>query len=346
MVRRTASRRLHVARALLSAGTLLFAPAGARAQSSPDAVRAQQLFDEARQLMTEKRYSEACPKFAESQVLDPGGGTILNLGICRKLEGRTATAFRLLSEALAQARAAGRSDRVATAERHLAELTPKLSRLTVVPPPNAPPDLVLSLDGAPLDAERWRQAFPLDPGEHELTATRPGYVPWSQRFAIAPEADSRTIEAPVLSPEAPPTPPPVPPAVVAPPPPAPVQPVPVPPSAERGSSRTVGYVLAGVGGAALVTGAYFGARALSLKASSDRFYVDGHCTQQSCVDDWDDARTAALVSNIAIGVGLATLGVGVYFLVRPEHDEKSAQHVTLTLGPLRSGAALRAGAEF
>ncbi|HEY3498855.1 MAG TPA: hypothetical protein VGK73_29390 [Polyangiaceae bacterium] len=343
-----ASSRSRTLRASLVAVALVFAAGHAHAQTAPDAQRAQLLFDEARDLMSQKRYPEACAKFAESQALDPGGGTILNLGICRKHEGRTATAFQVLTEALAQARASGRSDRITTAERHLGELAPKLSRLTVAAPPGGPPpDLVVTLDGVPLANESLGQPFPVDPGEHELAATRPGHLSWSARFTLGSEADARSVEVPALTPEAPPPPPPVAPPP-APPAPAPPPPAAIPsaaPSAERGSSRTVGYVLVGAGGAALLTGAYFGARAISLKAESDRFYVGGYCTQQSCVDDWEDARTAALVSNITIGVGIAAAGVGLYVLLRPARGERSSG-VALSVGAVRSGAGLRAAGEF
>jgi len=242
----------------------------------------------------------------------------LNLGICRLREGRTATAFAVLSEALSQARAAGRADRVATAERHLAELAPIISRIVVrVSGEAPPPDLVIEIDGKPLAHTDLGVALPYDPGPHRIRASRPGHVARDFELSLGSNADVQNVELLPLEAETA-----SPPAVIA-----------APPVAPKG-------------GAAILAGSYFGVRAFSLKAKSDEYYKNGNCTRQSCVDDWEEAKTAAAISNVGIGLGVATLGVGVYLLMSSPTKEHPSASATFSVRTSRNGATATGTFEF
>src|SRR5262249_6130177 len=93
-----------------------FAAGSARAQSSgEDVAAAQALFEDGKRLMQARNYEEACPKLVESQRLDPGGGTLLAIGLCHEGQGRTATAWADFNVALTEARKDRRADREAAA---------------------------------------------------------------------------------------------------------------------------------------------------------------------------------------------------------------------------------------
>jgi hypothetical protein len=192
MARRIARRGAGAARsAFLSLAAVAFlAPftlsGSAIAQPSAEAVkRADALFNEAMALTEQGRHSEACPKLAESQALDPGIGTLYNLSDCNEHIGLTATAWSGFMEASALANAAGQADRAEEARRRAAALEPKLSKLQiVVPPAAAVPGLEVRRDGAVVLRADWGKDTPVDPGKHVVSASAPGKPPWTKEVVV------------------------------------------------------------------------------------------------------------------------------------------------------------------
>jgi hypothetical protein len=337
--------------------TWLAAPV-ARADGAADAAHAQALFDEARALMKQGDYATACSKLAQSQTLDPGGGTLLNLGICHAEQGRTATAFAELGRALAQAKSEGRADRERTAQKHLDALAPDLCHLTLVAPQSAGSEgLIVELDGSPVDSTQLGSAIAVDPGPHQVRASARGHEPWSATITIAAARDQQRIEVPTLAPEAPrpapvvmatpirQTPPVLQPAQSTEPN-APLARSAPPPRADAGTPRWAGIATLGFGAAAVGVGSYFGIRALTLKSDSNQYFVGSHCTEDSCVQDWNDAKHDAVYSDVAFGVGLASLAVGTYLVLTSKKEQHAAQRPTIFFAGTRSGATLLARTEF
>jgi hypothetical protein len=182
----------------------LVAAAPAAAQSGDtDRQIAQQLFDDGRALLEAKRYAEACPKFAESQRLDPGGGTLLNLAYCHELEGKTATAWSEFRDALGQALKDDRKDREEFTRTHIADLAPRLMRVIVhVPERLAARDPEINLDRSKLPSTAWDTPIPVDPGEHRVTVALRGVPPWSVLVSVSEPGETYTVK--LLSPDAPP----------------------------------------------------------------------------------------------------------------------------------------------
>ena len=261
----------------LGLGCLLLAPAAAFADAptAQDRTLAESLFRDAKKLVAAKRYAEACPMLAESQRLDPGGGTLLNLATCHVAAGLTATAWGELSEALATAKRDGRANRVKAAQADIAALEPRLSRLTVVVAVDPSVPTEVDLDGKPLPTVAWGRPFPVDPGPHALKAHAPGRAPFEASVLVLANADQKKIDVPLLAPAvaavpvvAVAAPPPV--ALVTPPP-GPVTDAPAPPvETDHTARRTAGYVTGAVGVVGLGVGTYLALHAIALRSDSNQ----------------------------------------------------------------------------
>lgn len=175
------------------------ASSAALAQSSTDAAFAETLYRQGRDLMAQGKAAEACPKFAESQRLDPATGTLLNLAACYETVGRLASAWLAYTEAAVAARRDGRADRVNFAEQRITRLEPKLSRLTVVVSAGAEVEgLEVRLNGALLGSASRGVPTPLDPGTYRIEATAPGKKRWSEQLVIGKDAATHTATVPPL----------------------------------------------------------------------------------------------------------------------------------------------------
>jgi Tfp pilus assembly protein PilF len=90
--------------------------------SDSDRATAQVLFTEARDLMKDEKYAEACNKFRESQRLDPQIGTQLNLALCYEKLGKWASAWVNYVDAASRAQKAGQEERLKIAQDRATEI--------------------------------------------------------------------------------------------------------------------------------------------------------------------------------------------------------------------------------
>ena len=286
--------------------------------SSESTAAAEALFQDARKLMGEKRYVEACPKFAASQRLAPAVGTMLNLGDCYERLGKTASAWATFLEAATAAQRINRPDREQTARARAAAVEARLSRL-VVNVDKAVPGLVVKRDGLAIDDAALGSPVPLDPGSHELEATAPGKKPWRAKIDVPPamrfnvhvpelqdepvasrSRQSREPPAPVIGSEeiderlldkAPPAAP-----------------------DSSGTRRVVGIGLVGLGVAGIATGSIFG-----LKANANWSDAQAQCGNNGCNQDGaslaSDAKTAGNISTAAFIIGAVALVTGAVLII-------------------------------
>ncbi len=315
--------------------------------SDADRALAESLFETGRKLMGEKKYAEACPKLAESFRLDPTTGTLLNLAVCHRDEGKIASAWAEFKDAASLARRDGRADREQFAQDQSAALEPRVPRLTISVAADAEAEgLSVTRDGTALLKPVWGVPIAVDPGTHVVVATAPGRVKWETSVEL-PEKATKTVTIPAL--QADPnagtaaasgdtgasT--------------APSGAAATPADSGAGGEkpgvnqgkRIASYAAFGLGAVGIGVGAFFGIDAMSKKSESDDNCTPG-CNQTG-VDLSHDARTAARISTVGFGVGLVSVGVGTWLLLTsgaPAETARAPRRRGLYVDPIVANHAM------
>jgi tetratricopeptide (TPR) repeat protein len=287
---------------------------------------AEALFRQAKALMEKGELEPACEKFAASQALEPGLGTLLYLGDCYERAGRFASALATFREAKKLAEERGDAARLRLAEVRVSALAPRVPTLEIHngPAPQAI-ELQITVGGAPLTRADLGRRLPRDAGQYEIRFSAPGYEPFVTRIELK-NADAVALTVPRL--------------------------VPVAtraagadtPFRERdepstgSSQRTVAWIVGGAGAALLATAGVFAGLAASKNRDSKE-----DCDPDSpnrCgtagVGLRDDARSFANVATVAGvlgGVGLA--GGLVLYVSAPDGEAAPGEALLVGVqGPL------------
>jgi serine/threonine-protein kinase len=270
------------------------------------------------------KYAEACPKFVESQRLDPTAGTLLNIGKCYERIGKTASSWGAYKEAQMVAHGAGDTAREAGAARLAAALEPQLARLVIVVPPEArAPGVEVKRDGALVGEGQWGSPLPVDPGEHVVEVTAPGKQPWRATPRVGAGPGTTTVAIPALAASAP-------------------GPVAAAPAPYWNGQRVAGVAVGSAGVAGLIVGAALGAVALS----------DDRSSKLSCSPSNPDLCTTAGASQRSQAIGLGNgstaafaaggaLLVGGIVVFATAHTAKGPQAAVIELVPGVGALALR-----
>jgi hypothetical protein len=318
----------------LALASLIVIAAEGRALAG-DPVAAQALFDDGKALMAAGRAAEACGKFAESDRLDHGIGTLFHLAECYARTGKSALAWTTYLAVASEARTHGQLARATAARDRAAALEKRLPRMTIDPGGERnTAGLEITRDGVPVAPAEWGVAVPVDPGEHEIEARANGKGAWRTKVGSVPGA-TMAVVVPVLldapsEPAAPAS--------------APVPlPAPLPSSREvtttaaevpRDASRGTGQRVTGiaigiVGLAGLGIGGYYG-----LTSLRDHDDAQTHCGAAGCdatgVSLRNDARRTGDVATVALAVGGGLLAVGAIVLATAPRSHAS---VGVAVGP-------------
>lgn len=297
--------------------------------------QADESFEAGRALLKDKRYAEACPKFAESQRHDPASGTLLALAYCQELSGVLATSWANYVAAARLAEHDGQKDRQSAATERAQALAERLSRLTVVVPQEllSLPHFQVLLDGVELERASFGIPIPMDGGAHAFVATAPNRSPWSSTVTLSGERDNKTLVLPILDRVRPARPPSV--GVVA------------PPLIEQSSSRSLklaSLALAAGSVIGLGLGTVFALRAESKNTESN---AKG-CNAQGCDgqgtalrnDALGFARTStwAFVAGGALAAGSITLYLASNTSSKSNSNSGSTQSAPRIEGTFALGA--------
>jgi hypothetical protein len=288
---------------------------------------ADSLFREARGLVAAGDYSAACPRFEESDRLDPAPGTRLNLADCTEHLGHLVVALERFEEVLKML--PPDDDRAAVATKRIAELKRRIPKLSVAVR-GTPETVAVLRDGVDLGSQSWGVALRVDPGHHVVVVRSPRHS--DGIFAVdLVEGTERTLEV------------------------SPGSEMPAaetrPPSSitSRSAVRSgppLGAWLAwSAGGAGLVVGTVTGILALH-----DASIVHGDCSNGGCKPATkgadDDARSGAMTNSVVSTVGFAvaaagaTLGTLLWLVDRPRDARQASVAVVPSVGPQWGGLML------
>lgn len=275
-----------------AAAVFMFAsPARADEQAEAGDAQAQALFDEAKQLIMQGKWAEACPKLARSNQLEARATTRFRLAECYEHTGKTATAWSAYLIAASDATAAGETKRAEYARERAKKLEPALPALILSV---AQRPVTVYRDGERIEESRWGTKMPVDPGEHLITAQAPGREGFSSTIYVL-EATTTVVTIPAL---------PATPVPVSAPDPVPAHVNPattetLPPPADHRALRRWGVILTGVGLASVGTGA-----TLALTSSST-----DNCSG-TCAAGTGFLLTGAVIAATGLAFFLASLGDG------------------------------------
>jgi hypothetical protein len=300
-------------------------------------VAAEALFGEAKKLAAAGKYAEACPKFAESNRLDRGAGTMIHLGDCYEKNKQSASAWATFKEAASAAQAINRKDWEKLANDRAAALEKKLAHLTIkVEAANDRAEV--SRDGTVISKAEWALPIPVDVGTHAVEAKQSGFKPFTTSVTVSKDGENVEVTVPPLEQEAPTA---HPPQVPENQPPAPQPFIEPPPEADRGggsSQRTIGFIVGGLGVAGVALGAVTGLMAIGKSNDAkDKCANDGACPDARAVDSANSAKTLATVSTIGFIAGGVALGAGAVLVFTAPSGKKTAVRMIPQAGPSSAG---------
>lgn len=268
--------------------------------------RARELFLEGREELQRGDVESGCKKLLESHLLAPTAlGPLLNVADCDERAGRLATAWQRFNHATSLGEPG--DHRVEFAEKRAAALEPRVPRVMLELPPGAPEGTRVTRDGEPFD-DALGQPMMLDPGTHRFVVRAPGHRDHAFDLVLTPGSSQRRVAelGPLVGASPPPAPPPPPPPILP-------DADPAPPG--MSGQAVAGWVVGGVGVAALLAGVVTGILVAVHAGTYDDHCDDRGVCDQEGLDAADAGRPLAIVSPVSFAVSGVAMGVAIPLLL-------------------------------
>jgi tetratricopeptide (TPR) repeat protein len=316
----------------LALGSLAPAVRAADPRPSSSAAQADQLFRDARVLLEQGRYREACRMFERSLELEPSPGTLLNLGNCYEQDADLARALSTFERAVADSQLEKNETKrkawVQAGSQRVDSLLARVPVLNLTPSPT--PGASVRLDGEELT--KTRGPLRLNAGHHIIEVSAPGKRMQRNEIELR-VAERLDLSLPALEDS----------AAVAP---LPSREPPIaepPPSAHRPSA--VPWVLVGSGALLTTAGVVTGLMANSRESSLEKGCgVDGYCANPALRSTRDSGEKLEIATYILWAAGGAGMVVG-FTLLALDHDQEEPPS-QLSLGCFDGGCGLHAAGTF
>lgn len=259
--------------------------------------------------------NEAIDKLTRAEKLHHAVSTLARLGECQVTTGKLVEGTENLQKAIRETLPSNAPEAFVAAQERarkvLADAKPKIARLkiAVAAPPGT--QLIVKVDGENVPAANLNTNRMVNPGEHVVEASAPGFLKATSKVKVAEggsDSVAFTLEADPNAPKVDPG--------------APAGAAggtvgadhPASPARER--SHVPAYVAGGVGIVGLAVGAGFGFAAMSAKSDLDKSCTTNKACPASSSDKLDSAKTYGTLSTVGFVVGAvgAVAAVTLYFV--------------------------------
>jgi hypothetical protein len=283
---------------------------------SPDELRAaRELFQEAFKDEQEKRYPEALEKFQRVAKVKESASVRYRIATVLVAMGRLREA-RDMYRALASARASlppSDQETADSAAEKAAELDRQIPKLALRVQDDPPPDVRVTIDGAPVSVGTTPRAIEVDPGVHVVAATARGSTSPEHTVTLAEGAGEVPHTVTFVADKS--------------------------AGAAPSKNHTLAWIAVGGGAAFLATGVALLVVREDTIGDINRACPGNVCPSSRRADvesDRDQAHLLGPLGGAFALVGLAAIGTGVYLLVRSPPAARATTHVvTPTIGGMR-----------